>query len=41
MKTEDIEYNGMVFSCRKIIDISAMVELLSALARKQEYLEKK
>ena len=41
MKTEDIEYNGQVFTCRKIIDFSAMIELLSALARKQEYLEKK
>ena len=41
MKTEDIEYNGQVFTCRKIIDFSAMIELLSALAKKQEYLEKK
>ena len=41
MKTEDIEYNGQIFTCRKIIDFSAMIELLSALARKQEYLEKK
>ena len=41
MKTEDIEYNGQIFSCHKIIDISAMIELLSLLAKKQEYLEKK
>ncbi len=41
MKTEDIEYNGQIFTCRKIIDFSAMIELLSALAKKQEYLEKK
>ena len=41
MKTEDIEYNGQVFTCRKIIDFSAMIELLSALAKRQEYLEKK
>ena len=41
MKTEDIEYNGQVFTCRKIIDFSAMIELLSALAKKQDYLEKK
>ena len=42
MKTEeDIEYNGQIFTCRKIIDISAMIELLSALAKKYEYLEKK
>ena len=41
MKTEDIEYNGQIFSCRKIIDISAMIELLSLLAKKQKYLEDK
>ena len=41
MKTEDIEYNGQIFTCRKIIDFSAMIELLSALAKKQDYLEKK
>ncbi len=41
MKTEDIEYNGQVFTCRKIIDLSAMIELLSALAKKQQYIEKK
>ena len=41
MKTEDIEYNGQIFSCHKIIDISSMIELLSLLAKKQEYLEKK
>ena len=41
MKTEDIEYNGQIFTCQKIIDFSAMIELLSALAKKQEYLEKK
>ena len=42
MKTEeDIEYNGQIFTCRKIIDISAMIELLGALAKKNEYLEKK
>ena len=41
MKTEDIEYNGQIFSCKKIIDISAMIELLSLLAKKQKYLEDK
>ena len=41
MKTEDIEYNGQIFSCRKIIDISSMVELLSLLAKRQQYLEDK
>ena len=41
MKTEDIEYNGQIFSCRKIIDISAMVELLGILAKRQKYLEDK
>ena len=41
MKTEDIEYNGQVFSCRTIIDISSMVELLSLLAKRQKYLEDK
>ena len=41
MKTEDIKYNGQVFTCRKIIDFTAMIELLSALAKRQEYIEKK
>ena len=41
MKTEDIEYNGQIFSCRKIIDISSMIELLSLLAKRQQYLEDK
>ena len=41
MKTEDIEYNGKVFTLRKIIDISAMIELLGALAKNQKYIEKK
>lgn len=41
MKTEDIEYNGQIFSCRKIIDISSMIELLSLLAKRQQYLEEK
>ena len=41
MSTEDIKYNGQVFTCRKIIDFSAMIELLSALAKKQDYIEKK
>ena len=41
MKTEDIEYNGQIFSCRTIIDISSMVELLGLLAKKQKYLEDK
>ena len=41
MKTEDIEYNGQIFSCRKIIDISSMIELLSLLAKKQQLLEDK
>ena len=41
MTSEDIEYNGKIFTCRKIIDFSAMIELLSALAKKQDYLEKK
>ena len=41
MKTEDIEYNGQIFSCRTIIDISSMVELLSLLAKRQKYLEDK
>ena len=41
MKTEDIEYNGQVFSCRKIIDLSSMIELISLLAKRQQYLEEK
>ena len=41
MKTEDIEYNGRIFSCRSIIDISTMVELLGLLAKRQQYLEDK
>ena len=41
MKTEDIEYNGRIFSCRTIIDISSMVELLGLLAKRQKYLEDK
>ena len=41
MKTEDIEYNGQIFSCQKIIDISSMIELLSLLAKRQQYLEDK
>ena len=41
MKTEDIEYNGRIFSCRTIIDISTMVELLGLLAKRQKYLEDK
>ena len=41
MKTEDIEYNGQIFSCQKIIDISSMIELLGLLAKRQQYLEDK
>ena len=41
MKTEEIEYNGQIFSCQKIIDISSMIELLSLLAKRQQYLEDK
>ena len=41
MKTADIEYNGQIFSCRTIIDISSIVELLGLLAKRQQYLEDK
>ena len=41
MNIEDIKYNGKVFTCHKIFDFSAMVELLNLLAKKQEYLEKR
>ena len=37
MTSEDIEYNGKIFTCRKTIDFSAMIELLSALAKKHDY----
>ena len=40
MTSEDIEYYGKIFTCRKTIDFSAMIELLSALAKKQDYLDK-
>ena len=41
MTTENIEYNGQFFSCQAIIDISAMINLLRLLSKKQQYLEEK
>ena len=43
MKKADIEYNGQIFTCQKIIniDITSMIELLAALAKKQQYTDKK
>jgi len=41
MTTENIEYNGQFFSCQTIIDISAMINLLRLLSKKQQYLEEK
>lgn len=43
MKKRDIEYNGQIFTCQKIIniDITSMIELLAALAKKQDYSDKK
>ena len=43
MKKRDIEYDGQIFTCQKIIniDITSMIELLAALAKKQQYTDKK
>ena len=43
MKKTDIEYNGQIFTCQKIIniDITSMIELLAALSKKQQYTDKK
>ena len=41
MSTENIEYNGQIFSCQAIIDISSMINLLRLLSKRQQYLEEK
>ena len=41
MKTEDIEYNGQIYSLKAMIDISSMVQIISQLAKRQKYLEDK